>query len=92
MEHFVVPENITIPPPPPPRRATGIRGGGVQKEAFSERIEVAYRGIFPGGLSKIGEFLINNCFSVEQAFSYLTVNGLQNKYYLPTVVNAFFMA
>ena len=52
-------------------------GGGVQKEAFSERIEVAYRGIFPGGLSKISEFLINNCFSVEQAFSYFTVNGLQ---------------
>ena len=28
----------------------------------------------------IGELLINNSFSVEQAFSYFTVTGLQNKY------------
>ena len=34
---------------------------------------VAYRGFLPGGLSKIGELLINNSFSVEQAISYFTV-------------------
>ena len=37
--------------------------------------------VIPGGLSKIGVLLINNSFSVEQAFSYFTVTGLQNKYY-----------
>ena len=48
-------------------------GGGVQKEAISEGVGVAYRGFLPGGLSKIGELLINNSFSVEQAISYFTV-------------------
>ena len=47
--------------------------GGVQKEAISEGVGVAYRGFLPGGLSKIGELLINNSFSVEQAISYFTV-------------------
>ena len=62
------------PPPPPLRRATEIpSGGGVQKEAISEGEGVAYRGFLPGGLSKIGELLINNSFSVEQAISYFTV-------------------
>ena len=31
---------------------------------------------FSRGLSKIGELLINNSFSVEQAISYLTVAGV----------------
>ena len=62
------------PPLPPLRRATEIpSGGGVQKEAISEGVGVAYRGFLPGGLSKIGELLINNSFSVEQAISYFTV-------------------
>ena len=37
--------------PSPPRRATEIPrggGGGVQKETFSEGMEVASKGIFPG--------------------------------------------
>ena len=51
------------------------RGGGIQKEAISEGKRGgggggAYRLFFPGDLSKIGEPLINNSFSVEQAFSY----------------------
>ena len=64
-----------FPSPPPLRRATEIPsgGGGVQKEAISEGVGVAYRGFLPGGLSKIGELLINNSFSVEQAISYFTV-------------------
>ena len=48
----------------------GGGGGGLLTEVF-----------FPGGLSKI-EVLIKNRFSVEQAFSYFTVTGLQNKYFL----------
>ena len=56
-------------PPPPLRRATEIpSGGGVQKEAISEGVGVAYRGFLPGGLSKIGELLINNSFSVEHCY------------------------
>ena len=63
-----------FPSPPPLRRATEIpSGGGVQKKAISEGVGVAYRGFLPGGLSKIGELLINNSFSVEQAISYFTV-------------------
>ena len=33
-------------------------GGGVQKEVISEGMEGCYIGLFPGGLSKIGELLI----------------------------------
>ena len=59
------------------------RGGGIQKEAISE----GKRGggalltdfFFPGDLSKIGESLINNSFSVEQAFSYFTVTGVSKQ-------------
>ena len=41
---------------------------------------VAYRGLFPGGLSKIGELLINNSFSVEKAYiSYFTVTGVSKQ-------------
>ena len=35
----------------------------------------------PGDLSKIGELLMNNSFSVEQAFIYFTLLAFQNKYY-----------
>ena len=31
---------------------------GVQKEAISEGVGGCYRGLFPGGLSEIGELLI----------------------------------
>ena len=59
------------------------RGGGIQKKAISE----GKRGggglltdfFFPGDLSKIGEPLINNSFSVEQAFSYFTVTGVSKQ-------------
>ena len=62
------------PSPPPPTEGNGnSEGRGVQKEAISDGVGVAYRGFLPGGLSKIGELLINNSFSVEQAISYFTV-------------------
>ena len=68
-------------PPPLIRRATGIprRGGGVQKEAISEGWGIDYRGFFPGDLGKIGEFFINNSFSVEQAISYFAVTGVSKQ-------------
>ena len=62
-----------FPPPPPTGGHRKFEGGGVQKEAISEGVGIAYRGFLPGGLSKIGELLINNSFSVEQAISYFTV-------------------
>ena len=41
---------------------------------------VAYRGLFLGGLSKNGELLINNSFSVEKAYiSYVTVTGVSKQ-------------
>ena len=58
-------------------------GGGVQKEAISEwegGCNFRVGGFFPGGLSKIGELLINTSFSAEQVFSYFTVTSPPNKY------------
>ena len=66
----------------PLRRATELpRGGGdVEKEAITEGVGGSYRGLFLGGLSKIGELLINNSFSVEKAYiSYFTVTGVSKQ-------------
>ena len=35
--------------------------------------------VFPGGLSNIGELLINNSFSVEQSIRYFTVNRVSKQ-------------
>ena len=41
---------------------------------------VAYRGLFLGGLSKIGESLINSSFSLEKAYiSYFAVTGVSKQ-------------
>ena len=41
---------------------------------------VAYRGLFLGGLSKIGELLINSSFSLEKAYiSYFAVTGVSKQ-------------
>ena len=57
-------------------------GGGVSKRRqFPRESRVAYRGLFPGGLSKIGQLIINSSFSVEKAISYLLLPVFQNKYY-----------
>ena len=41
---------------------------------------VAYRGLFLGGLSKIGELLINNSFSFEKAYiTYFTVTSVSKQ-------------
>ena len=48
---------------------------GAQKETISKEVGDCLERFFPGGLSKIGEFLIDNSFSVEKAISYFTVTG-----------------
>ena len=55
--------------------------GGLKRRQFPRGWGVPYRVFFPGGLSKISELLINKRFSVEEAFSYFTVTGLQSKFY-----------
>ena len=59
------------------------RGGGEvsKRRQFPRQSGVAYRGLFPGGLSKIGQLIINSSFSVEKAISYLLLPLFQNKYY-----------
>ena len=60
----------------------GRGGGGVSKRRqFPRESWVAYRGLFPGSLSKIGQLIINSSFSVEKAISYLLLPVFQNKYY-----------
>ena len=48
------------------------------------------REVFPGGLSKIVELLINNSFSVEQAISYFTVTGVSKQVLLFGLIICFF--
>ena len=70
--------------PSPPRRATEIPrggGGGAPKGDIFRGDGGCFQRYFSRGLNNIGEFLINNCFYVEHAFSYYTVSGRQNKYY-----------
>ena len=71
-------------PLPPVRRATGIpRPGGGEEGPKGGNFRggggVAYRGFFLGGLSKIGELLINSSFSVEQVISYFAVTGVSKQ-------------
>ena len=72
-----------VPYPPPVRTATGIpRPGGEEGPKggnFRGGGGAAYRGFFPGGLSKIGELLINSSFFVEQVISYFAVTGVSKQ-------------
>ena len=63
--------------PPVERKFRGE--GGVQKETIAEGGGLLTEVFFPGGLSKIGELLTNNSFSVEQAISYFTVTGVSKQ-------------
>ena len=64
-------------PPPLPTEGNGnSEGRGVQKKVLSEGVRGCFQTFFPGSLSKIGELLIKNSFSVEQAISYFTVTGV----------------
>ena len=51
---------------------------------------VAYRGLFLGGLSKIGELLINSSFSLEKAYiSYFAVTGVSKQALLFALIISF---
>ena len=56
------------------------------RELGSERVGVAYRGLFPGSLSKIGELIINSSFSVEKAISYFTVTSVSKQVLLLALI------
>ena len=56
--------------PSSPTEGNGNSEGGSKRRQFPRGWGVAHRGFFPRGLMKIGKLLINNSFSVEQAFSY----------------------
>ena len=58
-------------------------GRGFQKEAISEGMGGCLQRFFPGGLSKIGELLIKNSFSLEQAIIYFTVTVVLKQVLLP---------
>ena len=89
----VVPENIPHTPPPLPTEGNGNskgRGGGVSKEGNFRGVLAAYS-LFSRGLIKIGELLINNSFSFEQAISYFTVTGVALIiFYLRSACKCFF--
>ena len=78
----VVLENIL---PPPPMEGHGNSKGRGDPKGGNFRGKERGRGrclqtfFFPGDLSKIGESLINNSFTVEQAFSYFTVTGVSKQ-------------
>ena len=55
---------------------------GAQKETISKEVGDCLERFFPGGLSKIGEFLIDNSFSVEKAISYFTVTGVSKQVFI----------
>ena len=84
----VVPENIhTLLP----TEGNGnSEGRGVQKKELSEGVRGCFQRFFPGSLSKIGESLIRNSFSVEQAISYFTVTGVALIIFYLRSANAFF--
>ena len=48
----------------------GRGGRRFKNEAITEGVRVAFRGVFPEALGKIGELLKSNSCSVEQAVSY----------------------
>ena len=63
--------------------------GGFQKEAISEGMGGCLKRFFPAGLSKVGELLMKNSFSVEKAIIYFTVTVVSKHVLL---LNAFFTA
>ena len=78
--------SILPPPPQLPYPTPSFGGqrefwgrGGPKGGNFSGRWGIAYRGFFPGDLSKIGELFINNSFSVEQAIGYFAVTGVSKQ-------------
>ena len=89
----VVPKNIPHTPPLPTEgngNSKGRGGGGVKKRQFSRGVG-CLQSLFSRGLIKIGELLINNSFSFEQAISYFTVTGVALIiFYLRSACKCFF--
>ena len=58
-------------------------GGGVSKRRqFPRESGVAYRGLFPGGLSKIGELIMNITASLLKKLSVILLSLVfQSKHY-----------
>ena len=74
----VVAENIHNPPTEVNGNSEGRRD--VEKEAITEGVGGCLQRSFSRGLSKIGELLLNNSFSVEKAYiSYFTVTGVSKQ-------------
>ena len=59
-----------------PTEGNGNSGGGGSKRSQFPRIVGWLQSFFPGRLSKIGDLLIKNSLSAEQAISYYTVTGV----------------
>ena len=57
-----------------------------KRRQFPRESGVAYRGLFPGSLSKIGELIINSSFSVEKAISYSTVTSVSKQVLLLALI------
>ena len=67
-----------------PRRGTEIPKGGedVKMRQFPRESGVAYRGLFPGGLSKIGELIMNITASLLKKLSVILLSPVfQSKHY-----------
>ena len=65
---------------------------GAQKETVSKEVGDFLERFFPGGLSKIGEFLIDNSFSVEKAISYFTVTGVSKQVLLFVLIIFYYIS
>ena len=81
----------TLPLPLPTEGNGNSEGRGVQKKAISEGCGLLTEFV-SRGLSKIGELLMNNSFSVEQAISYLLLPVLHWSSFIYGRLNAFFTA
>ena len=53
-----------------PRGGEGRGEGSSKTRQFPRGVGVAFRGVFPEALGKIGELLKSDSYSVEQAVSY----------------------
>ena len=80
-------QKTSIIPQKGQRKFRGEGGASnVKKEAISEEVGGSYRGLFPGGLIKIGELIINSSFSVEKAISYCKVTSVSKQVFLLALI------
>ena len=61
-------------------------GGVSKRRQFPRESGFAYRSLFPGSLSKIGELIINSSFSVEKAVNYSTVTSVSKQVLLLALI------